>query len=282
MTEYQGFLPEPELDGETDSSGRSLAQLAEQIAAYNPDVCGATATATLRAPEGADPGTRQVPAPQTAVTHPDLTPLVAVQWETGDGPVRAALESGRPAAAEDLLRDGRWPRYRARALEAGLRSSLTLPFRRRSLTVTVTLYGFRPGLLEDPRHGAAALLGDLATSGIVRDLQNRRMRAELEQLGTALHSRPVVDQACGIVMYVLGCDAETAFALLRRMSQHTNRKLSDLAAALVRTRGHGAESELVRLGELVDAPAGGAARRSGPHGRRAAAPDRESRAGSPT
>jgi AmiR/NasT family two-component response regulator len=48
-------------------------------------------------------------------------------------------------------------------------------------------------------------------------------------------------------MYVLGCDAEEAFALLRRISQHTNRKLSDLARALVRTRGHGIEQELQRF-----------------------------------
>ncbi|MBQ0987132.1 GAF and ANTAR domain-containing protein [Streptomyces sp. F63] len=247
----------------TDASEPGLARLAEQAAACNPWCCGAAVTAIpVTALSGArDPVAAFSAAPlRTAVTHPDLTPLVTVQWETGKGPVPAVLETGRPAASEDLLHDDRWPRYRARALEAGVRSSTAMPFRRESLLVVLTVHGFRPGRLVDPANGVTALLGDLATSELVRGIEQRRLYAEIDQLGTALRARPVVDQACGIIMHVLGCDADTAFGLLRTMSQRTNRKLSELAAALVGSRGRGAEAEIVRLAE--GRPPGGRRERS--------------------
>ncbi|MGP3983056.1 ANTAR domain-containing protein [Streptomyces sp. KR80] len=240
------------LDRETGPPDGALADLAEQAASCNPACCGATATIVVRDAAGRG-------EPPTAVTHPDLSPLVTVQWESGEGPIPSALETGLPAAAEDLLHDERWPGYRANALDVGVRSSMTLPFRRQALTLALTIYGFRPGHLREAAHGATALLGDLATTSLLRDRQYREVLAEVDQLDTALRSRPLVDQACGIVMYVLGCDAETAMSLLRRLSQHTNRKVSDLAEGLVRSRGRGAEAELARLAEQLDEETAGVA-----------------------
>jgi GAF domain-containing protein len=213
--------------------GRRLSELAEQATRCVTDCCGASSTVS----QG---GTEQ-PA---AVTHPDLAGLVSVQLSTGDGPIPAALERGEPVDSADLLAEERWPGYRAMALDAGVRSSVTIPFRRSGLTVTLSLYSFRPGALEGAPHGAARALGDHAVTCLVRDRSYRAVLAELDQLGTALRSRPVIDQACGMVMHVLGCDAGRAFAVLRRISQGTNRKLSDVAAAVVDKRGHGLEQEL--------------------------------------
>lgn len=203
-----------------------------------PGCCGATATATDHT------GALEEPA---AVTHPDLSALVAVQWESGDGPIPAALEAGCPVAAVDLLYDDRWPRYRAAALETGVRASATLPYRREELTVTLTLYSLRPGPLQDAVSGATAILGELTAVGLVRDRRYRETLAQVEQLDSALRSRPVVDQACGVVMCLLGCDPQQAFDLLRRMSQRSNRKLSELARGVVETRGRGITEELQDL-----------------------------------
>jgi hypothetical protein len=215
---------------------RRLSELVEQAARCTAECCGASGMVV----EG---GTDQ-PA---AVTHPDLSPLVAVQLRSGEGPILAALESGEPATATDLLEDERWPEYRAVALDAGVRSCVTIPFQRSGLTVTLSLYSFRPGTLEDAPHGPAQALGDLAVGCLARDLSYRAALTELDQLGTALRSRPVVDQACGIVMHVLGCDADAAFQILRRVSQGANRKLADVAAAVVDKRGRGMERELASL-----------------------------------
>ncbi|MFI7383621.1 ANTAR domain-containing response regulator [Streptomyces sp. NPDC049813] len=226
-----GGEPEPQ-----DDDTRRLSELAEGAARCMPDCCGAVATAYDG--EGARP---------SAATHPDLAALASVQRCSGEGPIPTAEEDGRTVDAADLLRDRRWPRYRALALDSGVRSSVTMPFRSAGLTVTLSLYSFRAGTLHDAPRGPVRALGDLAAACLARDRSYRAALTELDQLGAALRTRPVVDQACGIVMHVLGCDAEQAFTVLRRVSQTTNRKLADVAAAVVERRGHGLEREFTAL-----------------------------------
>ena len=61
------------------------------------------------------------------------------------------------------------------------------------------------------------------------------LRATVEQLGQALTSRAVIDQARGMVMALAPCSSEPAWDLLVDVSQHCNVKLRDVAAALVAT-----------------------------------------------
>ncbi|WP_405864983.1 MULTISPECIES: ANTAR domain-containing protein [unclassified Streptomyces] len=61
------------------------------------------------------------------------------------------------------------------------------------------------------------------------------LRATNEQLGRALTSRAVIDQARGMVMALAPCPGDRAWDLLVDVSQHCNIKLRDVAAALVAT-----------------------------------------------
>ena len=61
------------------------------------------------------------------------------------------------------------------------------------------------------------------------------LRAENEQLGQALASRAVIDQARGMVMALAPCSSERAWDVLVEVSQHCNVKLRGVAAALVAT-----------------------------------------------
>lgn len=56
---------------------------------------------------------------------------------------------------------------------------------------------------------------------------------ELTQLRTALASRPAIDLAKGVLMAVLRCDADTAFAELARVSMDGNIKVARLAELVV-------------------------------------------------
>ncbi|MBD0741583.1 ANTAR domain-containing response regulator [Streptomyces sp. CBMA152] len=215
---------------------RMLSRLAEQSVRCAPATCGAVATIADSGPE------RRVTA-----THPDLAPLVSVQLACGDGPIPTALDVGAPVDSEDLLTEDRWPGYRALALESGVRACVTLPFRRSGIEVTLSLYSFRPGPLDEAARSVIGILGEETTARLVRERRYHAALAEVEQLETALRSRPVIDQASGIVMHVLGCGAEDAFGVLRSLSQRANRKLSEVAEGVVRTKGRGLEDELAAL-----------------------------------
>ncbi|SDJ53453.1 ANTAR domain-containing response regulator [Streptomyces indicus] len=237
-------MPEPAWHAPaTVLPGRQLSELAEQAARCTAGCCGADATVSEPGAEGARNGR---PGP-VAVTHPDLASVVTAQLRSGEGPIPEAIATGEPVGADDLLQEQRWPEFRARALDSGVRAAVTLPFPRAGLTVALSLYSFRSGSLLKNGCCAARALGELAATSLVRDERYRAALTEVDQLGTALRTRPVVDQASGIVMHVLGCDADEAFAILRRISQHSNEKLADVAAAVVRRRGRGLEKDLTTL-----------------------------------
>ena len=61
---------------------------------------------------------------------------------------------------------------------------------------------------------------------------------EVEDLRSALETRPVIDQAKGILIGQHHCTPDEAFAMLAEASQRSNRKLRDVAQAIVQ-----AESE---------------------------------------
>ncbi|MET8998454.1 ANTAR domain-containing protein [Amycolatopsis sp. NPDC004169] len=60
---------------------------------------------------------------------------------------------------------------------------------------------------------------------------------ENAQLREALSSRPVIEQAKGMVMLLRGCTAAEAFGVLVTVSQLSNVKLRDVAAVVVAAAG---------------------------------------------
>lgn len=65
------------------------------------------------------------------------------------------------------------------------------------------------------------------------DDELERLRVVVHHLARALESRPVIEQAKGILMARERCTEDEAFEMLRRASQRTNRRLADLARELV-------------------------------------------------
>lgn len=61
--------------------------------------------------------------------------------------------------------------------------------------------------------------------------------AQIEHLHSALATRDVIGQAKGVIMATIHCSAEEAFRLLVSQSQHENRKLVDIARAVVGRAG---------------------------------------------
>ncbi|MDT0390525.1 ANTAR domain-containing protein [Streptomyces dubilierae] len=117
--------------------------------------------------------------------------------------------------------------------------------RRRSLTVTVTNWNGQPRrILElaglntaDPLTGPDSTEpapAAPAASAVALERAERLhvLQEEVDQLRQAIASRPVIDQARGILMATHGCSSDQAWHILRETSQLSNTKLRDVAAAV--------------------------------------------------
>ena len=62
-----------------------------------------------------------------------------------------------------------------------------------------------------------------------------RLQSELEQTKTALHERKVVDRAKGILMKAKNISEESAYALLRKTAMDEQKKIADVAQAVIVT-----------------------------------------------
>jgi response regulator NasT len=63
------------------------------------------------------------------------------------------------------------------------------------------------------------------------------MRTELETTKKALEERKIIDRAKGVLMKARGIDEEAAYQLLRRTAMDQNKKVVDVASALVTAAG---------------------------------------------
>jgi len=63
---------------------------------------------------------------------------------------------------------------------------------------------------------------------------------EVEDLRNALETRPVIDQAKGVLIARHGCTPDEAFDMLCTASQRNNRKVREIAAGIVSTMQDGA------------------------------------------
>jgi GAF domain-containing protein len=158
----------------------------------------------------------------------------ALQYELLEGPCIDALEQQDERYATDLATDQRWPAVAERASEVGLRCVFAVPLAINGSPIgALNIFGASPGgVTQDDRDLARRIAAPAATT-LANARAYRRVSRLAGQLQEALDSRAVIERAKGVLMAREGCDAEVAFALLRKVSQDRNRKVRDVARALV-------------------------------------------------
>jgi GAF domain-containing protein len=173
----------------------------------------------------------------TTPVHTD--PLVAevdlLQQTSGEGPCLDAMQQGNIFYAEDLADDARWPHFGPAATTMGVRSLLALPLRVNSVPGALNLYARYPqafGVIDRGRAVLLAAMAGLAYSTALTHEEDERREANLH---AALATREIIGQAQGILMEREHLTSTQAFDILRRASQHLNRKLRDVAQNLVDT-----------------------------------------------
>lgn len=159
----------------------------------------------------------------------------AVQYGLGEGPCITAAAESRTMHSGSLGGDRAWPRFGPKVSRLGVHSVVSLPLVARGEGVLGAMNVYAHP--KDAFDSRAVKLGEAYAVPAAISVQNARAlaqaRALAAQLRAALASRPVIDQALGIVMSRTGCTPEEAFTKLRVRSQTENRKLSVVAQQLV-------------------------------------------------
>jgi hypothetical protein len=154
-----------------------------------------------------------------------------LQYELREGPCVEVAESASWFRSGDVVIDPRWSRWGPRAGELGMRSVLAvhLVTAGRRTEGALNFYSTSTGAFVDPE------TVDLAQVYAVHAANALSSATLVTGLQAALSSRHTIGLAQGILMERYALDQQRSFELLRRTSSVHNRKLRDVAAAVVDT-----------------------------------------------
>lgn len=151
------------------------------------------------------------------------------QLATGQGPCLDAIGQQHTTVIEDLETEQRWPDYRAKTLELGVRSMISFRlFVTADSMGALNMYSRRPNAFDR----RSQLLGQVFAAQASVAMKAALIEAALE---TALKSRDVIGQAKGVLMARHRLTADMAFEVLKHLSQDRNQKLTALAEEIAKT-----------------------------------------------
>ncbi|MBC3192250.1 GAF and ANTAR domain-containing protein [Pseudonocardia sp. C8] len=170
-----------------------------------------------------------------AATGEDARHLEHRQLQVGEGPCLDCHRTGRAVAVPDMAEAvERWPRFAVTCRQAGFAGVHALPMRYRDQVVgAMNLFARTPGPWGPATARVAQALTDVATIGLLQHRERTDQATVIDQLQTAVTSRVVIEQAKGVLGERIGMDPEQAFQVLRRYARRHNRRLTDLARAVV-------------------------------------------------
>lgn len=179
---------------------------------------------------------RDVGSPRTGAATGGLVYEVDnFQYDISEGPCLHAVEQREIVGVVDMASEDRWPRFARHATDRGVLSSLSLPLIVRGEALgALNLYAFRASAFSDADRRTGSMFAAQAAVAVANAQTYAASVKMARDLRTALESRAVIDQAMGIIMGRDGHEPEDAFKALRLQSQKENRKLRDVAGAIVR------------------------------------------------
>ena len=161
--------------------------------------------------------------------------LDETQYGRGYGPcLEAATGGGEMIEIVDAREETRWPDYAQAAVQRGSLSSLSVPVPvQETINAGLNLYAIEAHAFDDEARGLAPVFASYAAVAARNMHVYLSARDLAEHLDRAMQSRAVIEQAKGILMCQRQCDATEAFNMLTAASQRSNRKLRDIAQAIV-------------------------------------------------
>jgi GAF domain-containing protein len=170
-----------------------------------------------------------------AASHPFVAQIDEIQYSTlNEGPCITAARERRTVRSGSLGGEKMWPRFGPRVGRLGIHSALSLPLLLSDRAVgAINVYSHEKDAFGDH----AEELGELFATPAAVAVHNAQILAQAQeltvQLQAALSSRPIIDQAIGILRGRNGGSAEEAFDRLRAFSQADHVKLIDVSQRIV-------------------------------------------------
>jgi GAF domain-containing protein len=160
-----------------------------------------------------------------------------LQYELGEGPCLQSIGLEETVRSADLAADERWPGWSARVVaELGVRSMLCLQlFVSHSSMGALNLYSPEVDAFDDEDREVAQALAAHAAVALAAAKQ-------FDSLRISATTRTVIGQAQGMLMQRYELTPAQSFDVLRRASQHSNRRLRSIAEDIVE---HGIRTELL-------------------------------------
>jgi hypothetical protein len=171
-----------------------------------------------------------------ATAVPDqLASLELVQHEAQSGPCLEAFRTGQTVAVDDLRAAvDRWPEYCAEAARVGISSVAAVPLALADEKAgSLDLYSEATREWEREDLAAAQVMADMATGYLINASKLDQQVQLATQLGAALDSRVVIEQAKGVVAERAGITVDEAFQRLRRHAREHQADIHAVARAVV-------------------------------------------------
>jgi len=155
--------------------------------------------------------------------------------QSNEGPCLECYRSGEPVLNVELDSAlARWPVFTPMARSAGFRAVHALAMRLRDQVIgAVNIFHTAQVAMSERDAHLAQALADVATIGLLQERAVRHATDVSEQLQRALNSRVVIEQAKGVVAERATVDMDTAFSWLRGYARANNRRLAEVAVAVV-------------------------------------------------
>jgi ANTAR domain/GAF domain len=158
----------------------------------------------------------------------------SIQYDVGSGPCVDAVANNDVFRTADLRTDPRWPDFGWRAFEAtGVISMLSVGvfLEIEDIVVGLNMYSMGVDAFDDHDQTVGTVL---ATHGALA-VASAAAHERAENLEVALKTSREIGVAMGVLMIQHKFTREQAFDLLRIASQHSHRKLADVAIEVADT-----------------------------------------------
>jgi GAF domain-containing protein len=160
--------------------------------------------------------------------------LGELQHSHGDGPGLTAAQTRGTVSVPDLAGEHAFPRLAQRAVEAGYHSLLSvgLPVDEQ-ITGALNISGQEPGAFDDDAVVLAQAFAGYAAVAMANAHLFDASATLARRMQATVDGRVTIEQAKGVLMGTLSCTAEDAFAVLTRTARESNRRVQDVAAAVL-------------------------------------------------